>query len=68
MGQVCHSGDFPTGKYRVAVLMLEAGKWLEIEDLEWREIMEKEAMLAHPYLQMYKLEGTVGGKCKVDCE
>lgn len=28
-------------------------KWLEVEDLEAKEVLEKQAMLAQPYIQIY---------------
>lgn len=34
MAQICHEGDYLTGKYKILFHMESANKWFEIEDLE----------------------------------
>lgn len=39
LGQVCHEGEYETGKYRALVLMEHANKWYEVEDLHSVEVI-----------------------------
>lgn len=59
VNQIGHTGDYETGKYKTLTFFDQAKKWFEIEDLDVREVIEKQVLLVQPYMQMYRLSKVV---------